>query len=397
MKINREILNKLYKELSKPYVSILIGPRQVGKSFLLSELKQMAEKIGLKTKLFNLEIPRDINAFIGTDENIIEMILQCGDVVFIDEFHYLKNATKIFKAIYDSNSKIKIYASGSSSIDIHRHLKESLAGRFRLTKIYPLYIKELSQLKKYNKLDYFKMGGMPGLIHEETFEDKVELLNNIVQTYLLKDIKSLIKEENIRAFNHLLFFIAQNQGSIISIANLAREIRLSEPAVSHHLDLLAQTFVAFPLSSYSKNLANELKKAKKYYQFDIGIRNCLLNDFSDIENREDRGIIIESFVFLSFIKQLKPNMDIKFWRTRQGDEVDFILLKNRIPYPIEVKYKLNSKNIPDGIKKFLVKYKNAPGGMVISKDLQGEMKFDNRIIKFIKWEDTENIEYLKNE
>ncbi|MCK4797452.1 MAG: ATP-binding protein, partial [Spirochaetes bacterium] len=396
MKINREILNKLYKELSKPYVSILIGPRQVGKSFLLSELKQMAEKIGLKTKLFNLEIPRDINAFIGTDENIIEMILQCGDVVFIDEFHYLKNATKIFKAIYDSNSKIKIYASGSSSIDIHRHLKESLAGRFRLTKIYPLYIKELSQLKKYNKLDYFKMGGMPGLIHEETFEDKVELLNNIVQTYLLKDIKSLIKEENIRAFNHLLFFIAQNQGSIISIANLAREIRLSEPAVSHHLDLLAQTFVAFPLSSYSKNLANELKKAKKYYQFDIGIRNCLLNDFSDIENREDRGIIIESFVFLSFIKQLKPNMDIKFWRTRQGDEVDFILLKNRIPYPIEVKYKLNSKNIPDGIKKFLVKYKNAPGGMVISKDLQGEMKFDNRTIKFIKWEHVENIEYLKN-
>jgi predicted AAA+ superfamily ATPase len=158
------------------------------------------------------------------------------------------------------------------------------------------------------------------------------------RTYLLKDIKSLIREENIRAFNSILYGIAQNQGQIVSVASLARDAGLSEPAIKHHLELMSQTYVCFPLDSYARNLANELKKVKKYYLYDIGIRNCILNDYSQLDNRPDKGAIVESFVALALIKQLKPNMEIKFWRTRQGDEVDFILLKNRIPVPVEVKY-----------------------------------------------------------
>lgn len=394
MKIKREIFSKLKNEIKRPFISVITGPSQVGKSFLLTELEKECKRSGLSTKYFNLEFPEDLRQFLANDADIIETLKKSADVIFIDEFHYLKNATKIFKAIYDSRSKVKIFVSGSSSIELHKHLKESLAGRYRLTNIFPLQIKELKQQKSYRSLDYLGMGGMPGLIHEKTFNEKIELLKNIVQTYLMKDIKGLIKEENIRAFNQLLYLIAQNQGSITPVSGLASEVRLSEPAVKYHLELLEQTFVVHSLTSYSGNLGNELKKVKKYYLYDIGIRNSLLNDFSSIEKRDDKGIILESYVFLSILKQLKPNMEIKFWRTRQGDEVDFILLKNRIPYPVEVKYKLKSPEILDGIKKFLNKYPHAPGAMIISGELQEEVDYKDRTVKFIKWEEAEDIEYI---
>ena len=108
-------------------------------------------------------------------------------------------------------------------------------------------------------------------------------------------IKALIKEENIRAFNSLLYNIAQNQGQVASVAALASEVGLSEPAVKHHLELMAQTYVCFQIDSYSRNLANELKKVKNYL-YDTGIRNCILNDYSQREDRGDGGAIIESFV-----------------------------------------------------------------------------------------------------
>jgi len=318
--------------------------------------------------------------------------------VFIDEFHYLKNATKLFKILYDSKTPCKIFASGSSSIEIHKHLKESLSGRYRLTEIYPCFYKrEMAQIKGYSFDDFFATGGMPGIIHEKTHGDRIDLLKNIVQTYLMKDVKSLIKEENIRAFNSLLYLIAQNQGSTLSVASLAREVRLSEPAVNHHLEIMAQTFTCIPLESYSGNLGNELKKVKKYYLFDLGVRNSLLRDFSKLNDRTDKGVLVESFVFLNIIKQLQPNMEVKYWRTRQGDEVDFVLLKNRIPMPVEVKYSVKDLDVPEGMKKFLHRYKNAQGGIVYSLNKSGYAIFDDRRIDFFKLDQSEEIEYLKSQ
>ncbi len=397
MKVKRNIYSKLINEIEKPYISILIGPRQVGKSFLLNEIMKYCKKKGFKTHFFNMELPADLRTLSGTDEEVINTMMQSRDIIFMDEFHYLKNATKIFKVLYDSKKSPKIFASGSSSVEIHKHLKESLAGRYRPTGIMPLQLSELKQIKDYKSRDYLIMGGMPGLIHEKTFNEKINLLENIVQTYLMKDIRSLIKEENIRSFNQLMYILAQNQGSTITTASLAREIRLSEPAVQYHLELLDHTYVCTPLHSYSGNLANELKKVKKYYLYDNGIRNSLLNDFSAIDARNDRGIILESYIFHSIYKQLQPNMEVRFWRTRQGDEVDFILIKNRVPVPLEVKYNLKKPEIPEGMKKFLIKYKQSPKGIVVSLNFMGTTEFDGREIEFITWENAEKISYLENE
>ncbi|KPA09144.1 ATPase, partial [Candidatus Magnetomorum sp. HK-1] len=139
-------------------------PRQVGKSFLLKEIKTTCDNQFLKTKYYDMEDPSDLNAFSGDERDIINRLTNDTQVVFIDEFQYIKNATKIFKAIYDSKSDLKIFASGSSSIEIHKHLKESLAGRYRVSIIYPLSMIELCQIKNYNKLEYFKFAGMPGLV-----------------------------------------------------------------------------------------------------------------------------------------------------------------------------------------------------------------------------------------
>ena len=396
MNVRRLIYDRLIREAEKPFISILIGPRQVGKTFLLRQIEKACIRRKLKTSFYNLENPKDLQYFAGSEEEVVSKLQKPFDIIFIDEFHYLKNATKLFKIIYDSKSRVKIFASGSSSMEIHKHLKESLAGRYRLSIIYPLFHMEEKQIPDHTLDDYLKFGGLPGLIHEELTEDKMTLLQNILATYLQKDIKSLIKEENVRAYNHLLYSLAQSQGSTVPFAGLAREVGLSEPAVKYHLELMAHTHVCYPLESFSRNLANELKKARKYYLYDIGMRNSILNDFSSIKTRQDKGVIIESFVFLSIIKQLKVNMELKFWRTRQGDEVDFILLKNRIPVPVEVKYSITDRQVPGGMQKFLLKYKEAPHGIIISKGGSGEIVFDNRPIKLMDWHETESIEYLQS-
>lgn len=397
MDINRHVYSKLAGEIVRPFISILIGPRQVGKTFLLRQLAEACRGQGLSVQFHNLEDPDDLRSYRGDEDQLIRQLKETKtDVLFLDEFHYLKNATRIFKVLYDSGMKVKIFASGSSSMEIHKHLKESLAGRFRLTPIHPLTGRESRQLPGFTFAEFMRFGGLPGLTHEPGAADKMGLLKNVLQTYLLKDIKALIREENIRAFNTLLYSLAQNQGQVVSVAALAREVGLSEPAIKHHLELMAQTYVCFPLDSYSRNHANELKKVKKYYLYDIGIRNCILSDYSPLAERPDRGAMIESFVALAIIKQLMANMEVKFWRTRQGDEVDFILVKNRVPVPVEVKYQLQGPVVPDGIRKFLARYPDAPFALVFSMEAMVEVECHGRPVRFLAWQEAEEIDYLRS-
>src|SRR3989338_9562864 len=129
MMIKRNIIHKLEQELSQPEILVLLGPRQVGKTTLLKELEDFAHKKGHRTVFFDLEQPRVLADVNRSDSEIVKMIGESGDIVFIDEFQYVRNISKIFKAIFDAKKKIKIVCSGSSSLEIHRHLKESLAGR----------------------------------------------------------------------------------------------------------------------------------------------------------------------------------------------------------------------------------------------------------------------------
>jgi uncharacterized protein len=386
--MSREIYPFLVDDFHRPEITILVGARQVGKTFLLRKLYRHALVQKLRARFFDLEQPDHLMLFNCGESEIVRLLTEGLDAVFLDEFYYLKNASHIFKAIFDSGRKVKIFASGSSALEIHRHMNESLAGRKRVFHIYPCGFAEMKQSwGKETLRTYLRFGGLPGLAGLDEPE-RLRLLSDIVQSYVLKDIKSLIREENIRAFNHLLYLLAQNQGSLISVAGLAREIGLTQKTVESHLNILQQTRVAFPVCSFSSNLGNELKKSRKSYLFDIGIRNMLLKDFRAGHERLDGGAILETFVFLELNRQVDPISEIRFWRTKDGREVDFIFIRNREPFPVEVKSTVRADMLPPGLSAFLGRYPKTRRAFVLNLTTEAEIQFGKTQVLFKRIEDT---------
>src|SRR3989338_1090879 len=142
MSLKRIISQQLIKDVSRHEVGVMIGPRQVGKTTLLKMIRNHCRTHGIKCRYFNLEMPVDANYFAQPFQNILTDLCRAKQTVLIDEFHYLPNATKLFKAIYDGTKGIKVFASGSSALEMHKHMKESLAGRRRLYRVYPLSFSE---------------------------------------------------------------------------------------------------------------------------------------------------------------------------------------------------------------------------------------------------------------
>ncbi len=392
MDIPRGAYKKLESELGDRAVSIIAGARQVGKTFLLKKLMAEATSRGVRAAYYNLEMPADLRLFNGPDEDVLRKLLSSGKIVFIDEFHYIKNASRIFKMVYDSGAPVKIYASGSSALEIHKHLKESLAGRRWLTRLMPLSYAEFCFKFGQNRpdgafSDYCRYGGLPGLLKISAKERKIEYLSEILETYIQKDIKALLKEENIRAFNSLLYLLAENQGSLISENGLSREVGLTAATVNRYLSILDKTYVCHSVMSYAKKLGNELKKSKKVYFYDLGVRNAILRDFSPYKERQDKGPVSETFVFLQLLSILKPNMEIRFWRNKQGDEIDFVVLKDRKPYLVEVKSSLPSAEIPKAFTVFLKNYPETAGCMVVSASLTAKSELMGKKVNFCTFED----------
>ncbi len=393
---SRSEYKKLKAELDHNRITILLGARQVGKSFLMNKLRK--EVTG--ESFFDFEDPETLRSFHGDDEHIFNILKNSGKYVFIDEFHYIDNISHIFKALYDRGKRepqkaIKIFASGSSSTEIHKHLKESLAGRKREIIIRPL---NFFEYQEHGSIEEFLVyGGMPGVYELEKRHEKSEYLNEILKTYIQKDIKALVKQEKLSAFNKLLYILAENQGQVTSLNSLANDLRLKHYEVQDFIDLLEQTFVLYPLASFSGNLSNELKKSQKYYLYDHGIRNLLIKDFSAIKRRKDRGIIWETFVYHYLLSIQEANNEIRFWRTSSDYEVDFIWLEDRVPIPIEVKTKIEKNNIPQGIKKFLDAYPKSKFAAVIfasSRSLDDsnfEAEYKGHRIRYINAAD---LEYL---
>ncbi len=389
MAILREIKAELLEQLTKPEALILLGARQVGKTYLLRELENYLKSQGKKVQFFDLELPDHSRFF---DQDLVELyqaLTEDTDYLFVDEFQYFDNASKLFKAIHDDKRiNTKVIASGSSSLEMHKHLKESLAGRKIEKIIRPLGFKEFSQSKQSFK-SYLLYGACPGLLHKKTASDKRDLLKQLLQTYIMKDIKGLIKEENISAFNNLLYHLAQSQKQVTSTSSLANELKVTDITVEKYIDILEQTYVLYRIYSYSANLSNELKKSKKYYFYDNGIRNAIINNFSELNERQDKAAIYEAYV-CHFLKTKCPSHgEIRFWKTKSGHEVDFVFIKNHKPYIFEVKSKLKSLEIPEPMKTFIKNYPNLVKAFVVNENLEGELWYRGFKVSFIRLQDLE--------
>jgi hypothetical protein len=372
----------LAKQSSDHRISVLIGSRQVGKTTLLGMLQ---DRLGLPFDLYNLENPLHLNLF---NEGYTSFIRQVrSKLLFIDEFQYCPNISSIFKAIYDLHPDIKIYASGSSSLEIQAHLKESLAGRKLETTLYPLSFQEwiwgidstlhlnpnldepshIDELATYNKLlpDFMRFGALPALLSFPDELTKREYLLEIYKTYIAKDIKSFLKEESILSFNKMISWLALNNGSLLNKHNLSGITNISARQIDRYLEILQGTYVLALVPPFFTNKVKELVKTNKFYLYDQGVLNTIIQDFRPLELRPDAGIIRETFVFWELKKHADIRYNISYWRTVEGKEVDFILEKDRSLLPIEVKSGWKTGKVPPGLAAFFRYYPEVKDGVVL--------------------------------
>jgi predicted AAA+ superfamily ATPase len=323
----RDITTNLDRWISKKEILILFGARQVGKTTLLKEI--------LKTKqnaiLLNCEIPAIADIIESRDLSQIKSLFEDNDIIALDEAQKIRNIGSILKLIFDELPQYKIIATGSSSFELANKITEPLTGRNIKFRLYPLSINELKQAKNWlwimeNMNNLIIYGTYPGII-DMGGTDRQLKLSELASDYLYQDV---LMHENIRnpaLLRKLLKALALQSGSQVSSNELSGLLGISRITVERYIDLLEKTFVIFSLSPFSSNLRNEIKKSRKIYFYDTGIRNALIGDFRSLENRVDAGALWENFCIsqrIMFNSTANPNTKAYFWRTYDGAEIDLV-------------------------------------------------------------------------
>ncbi len=352
----RFIFQSLLDSLFDRKISIIAGARQVGKTTLLKQLKQyLINKYPIY--YFTLEDMDILNLLNESPKNIFTLVNKNNSIVMIDEIQYLNNPTNFLKYLYDEHKNdIKLIVTGSSAFYIDKKFKDSLIGRKRLFILRPLSFKEFLFFKNKKDLinsitrnsiniihkrelytlfnEYCIYGGYPEVVVNNSIETKREILSDIVYSYIKKDIlEAGIRKED--KFYALLKILSTQIGSIVNKNELAKTIGVSTTAIEDYLYVMRKSFYISLVSPFYSNIRKEIIKMPKVYFLDIGVRNQLIKNFGIISLRQDKGHIIENILYNELCR--KYGNDIKFWRTKTGLEIDFILDNKAI----EVKYSCN--------------------------------------------------------
>ncbi len=388
--IKRTVLSRIEEHLSSDQMTILIGPRQVGKTYLMRFLRDKLEKEGKKTIWLSFDNEEDASKLITQAALISYIALQVGKekaYVFIDEIQRKDNAGLFLKGLFDMKLPHKFIISGSGSLELKAKISESMAGRKQLIAIDPISFDEFVNFKtnyQYeNRLqdfftlekgeterflsEYMVFGGYPRVILAETASLKQAEMQEIYRSYIDKDIRDLLNLEKSDAFTNLLKVLASQIGGMVNITELSSTINLNEKTVKHYLWYLEETFIIKKLTPFYRNVRKEVSKAPMYYFLDNGLRNWLLSLFGLPEIPTAlSGHLFENVIFnMLRLKTVLTPTTIHFWRTRDRAEVDFVLVSGLGVTPIEVKYsKLTKSAITRSFKNFLEKYKPEKGYMI---------------------------------
>jgi uncharacterized protein len=352
---SRDIKLKFDNWLNSDEILILYGPRQVGKTtFLNFMFKDKPDAL-----IFNCELNNVRQILESNDLEQIKRLFGKKKIIALDEAQTILNIGTVLKIIYDEfKGGYKLIVTGSSSFDLSNKIIEPLTGRNIKFRMLPLSINELNAemgwlwvRENLNNLLIF--GSYPGIV-ELDYEMKVTKMLELSSDYLFKDILSYENIRNSGILNKLLTSLALQIGSQVSFNELALQARISPQTVEKYLDLLEKTFVIYSLGAYSTNLRNEIRKSRKYYFYDLGIRNALLNNFNALDNRTDAGALWENFCINELIKQndlLAQPARYFFWRTYDGAEIDLIEENNGIIKAYEMKWRNKRKvSIPAQFK-----------------------------------------------
>jgi len=324
----RDITRNIINWMDAKEIIILFGARQVGKSTILEIIKEKYSDM----IILNCENPIISDVLQKQDISAIFSLFDGHQIVAFDEAQEIPEIGKILKLLYDEKEiKQKIIATGSSSFELANKTGEPLTGRNIKFKVFPLSISEIAAKKSWlsvleSRNDFLIYGTYPGVIDLPQKEKRRKLLE-LSGDYLFKDIYKFEQLRNPGLLRKLLKAVALQVGNLVSIPELANFTGVSVITVERYLDLLEKSFVIFKIGSYSSNIRNELKKSKKYYFYDNGIRNAVLNHFTPVDERTDVGALWENFCIAEYIKVLTKKerfSNLYFWRTYDGAEIDLV-------------------------------------------------------------------------
>lgn len=371
--IQRKVLIELEKHLSSPEISLILGPRQAGKTTVMKKIAEELKNKNQQAMFFNLDLIEDKQYFKSQHtllDKIKKTIGQEGKTtIFIDEIQRLENSGIFLKGLYDMDTGYKIIVSGSGSLELKANIIEPMTGRKKIFYCYPLSFSEFASFQLNAKLEkieerissnefererlmneYLNFGGYPRVVLASTYQEKISVLQEIFESYIEKDIKLLLKVEKEEAFEGLIRILADQVGNLINKHEIAVNLGISEKTVERYLYFLEKTFVISLVRPFFTNARKELKKSPKVYFLDTGFlrlaRRLTAQKIIDV-----KGEVFENGCFLRLKEKYEQ---IKFWRTKSGAEVDFII--NDIP--VEVKMGIiKGDTIGKGLVSFILKYK----------------------------------------
>lgn len=329
MMIPREIEKKIHDKLFKKKIVIIYGARQVGKTTLVKNLLKKYPNKSLYLNCDELDIRSALTDKTSTE---IKAFLGENKLIVLDEAQRVRNIGLTLKLIVDNFPELQIVATGSSSFELSNKIIEPLTGRKFEFYLYPISYNELknyytSDLELRRHLERRIIYGMYPETVLHSGEEEKEVIKSITSSYLYKDILAFQNIKNPEVLEKLLQTLALQIGNEVSYNELSQIVGVDKNTISNYIQILEQAFIIYRLSPFSRNIRNELKKLRKIYFWDTGVRNALINNFNALDLRQDTGALWENFLINERIKNnhnKNRNFNKYFWRTHSQQELDYI-------------------------------------------------------------------------
>jgi len=374
-KVLRRDIDPITGRFDKNLIEMIIGPRQSGKTTLLFLLISRLLSNGISPEqifYLNLDTTIVLSQFENPSIFVEKLTAHRKDnervYLIIDEVQRLKTPGIFLKGIYDLKKNIKIFVSGSSSLEIRSKSKEFLTGRKRETHLLPLSFSEIVDNEKKlpetlqgmtlseETIDQWRRndtiygaylsrkiaetaiyGGYPAVYLSENDEERREVLAEIYNSYVRKDVIDLMNIEKVDIFMKLVQALSSQVGNLINKSEICSLIGSNAVTISKFINILKETYITWYLPPYVSAKRNEIKSAHKCFFVDNGLRNFSVKLFSSLSNRPDKGAVLENLVFTELLKKMSISDELYFWRTKAGAEMDFVFQQNDNAIPIEIK------------------------------------------------------------
>lgn len=404
--IKRKITDKLRDHLKEPEITLIVGPRQAGKTTLMKKLQRQLQHNNKNTVFYNIDKNPDL--FTSQEKFLQNLELDAGKektFVFIDEIQRKENAGLFLKALYDRNLDYKFIVSGSGSLDLKSDVHESLAGRKLVFVLDTLSFTEFinyktdyqyeDQLQQFFNLrkeksrllmeEYLNFGGYPRVVQSTQKNKKRRRIDEIIDSYLHKDITDLLRVRKTDKFSKLIKLVSDQVGRQINYSNLSNDLQINQATIKNYLYYAEKTYILDRVTPFFTNKKKELIKAPIAYFSDLGFRNYSLGQFGQLDTNRGLGVAFENLVY----NQLKAKTrftpySVHYWRTQSQTEVDFVVTPNkRKVLPVEVKYKeLQQTKVPRALRSFLKKYE-PESAYIVNLTLNKTIEVENTEVHFI--------------